>query len=84
MMACKRLETWICRVAGFNGGTQSVLIVDSATGKPRGKLSLLGGKREQVRIGSLVKVEGFGLHASGLIREPRVCKDAPNSWLQKY
>lgn len=84
MLAAKRIETWICRVAGFNGGTQSVVIVDAASGQARGKLPLLGGKCDRVRVGSLVKVEGFGLHRSGLDREPRVCKDTSESWLVQF
>jgi hypothetical protein len=84
MLAAKRLETWICRVAGFNGGKQSVRIVDSTSGQARGNLPLFGGRCDRVRVGSILKVEGFGLHRSGLIREPRVCKDSENSWLIKF
>jgi hypothetical protein len=84
MLAAKRLETWICRVAGFNGGCQSVRIVDNASGQARGNLPLFGGRCDRVRVGSILKVEGFGLHRSGLIREPRVCKDSENSWLIKF
>ena len=84
MTACKRLETWLCRVAGFNGGTQSVCIVDSASGQARGNLPLFGGKADRVRVGSILKIEGFGLHASGLIREARVCKDTAESWLVQF
>jgi hypothetical protein len=84
MMACKRLETWICRVAGFNGGCQSVRIADATSGAERGNLPLFGGRCDRVRVGSLVKVEGFGLHRSGLVREPRVCKDTAESWLVKF
>jgi hypothetical protein len=80
MLACKRLETWICRVTR-TGGTQSVEIADANTGAARGNVKLGGGKCDRVRVGSLVKVEGFGLHRSGLVREPRVCKDTPDSWL---
>lgn len=84
MLACKRLETWICRVASMNGGKQSVKIVDSLSGQPRGNLPLLGGKCDRVRIGSLVKVEGCGLTSAGLVREPRVCRDSADSWLVKF
>lgn len=84
MLAAKRLETWICRVAAFNGGCQSVRIVDNASGQARGNLPMFGGKIDRVRVGSLVKVEGFGLHRSGLVREPRICKDTENSWLIKF
>jgi hypothetical protein len=84
MLAAKRIETWICRVAAFNGARQSVAIADAASGQARGNLPLLGGKCDRVRVGSLVKVEGFGLHRSGLVREPRVCKDTAASWLVKF
>jgi hypothetical protein len=55
--------------------------VDSASGQARGNLPLFGGRCDRVRVGSILKVEGFGLHASGLIREGRVCKDTADSWL---
>jgi hypothetical protein len=84
MLAAKRLEIWICRVAGFNGGCQSVRIVDSASGQARGNLPLFGGRCDRVRVGSILKVEGFGLHRSGLIREGRVCKDSETSWLIQF
>ena len=84
MLAAKRLETWICRVAGFNGGCQSVRIVDNASGQARGNLPLFGGRCDRVRVGSILKVEGFGLHRSGLIREGRVCKDSETSWLIQF
>jgi hypothetical protein len=84
MLAAKRLETWICRVAGFNGGKQSVRIVDSTSGTERGNLPLFGGRCDRVRVGSILKVEGFGLHRSGLIREGRVCKDSETSWLIQF
>lgn len=84
MLAAKRLETWFCRVVGFNGGCQSVRIVDSASGQDRGRVALFGGKCDRVKIGSVLKIEGFGLHKSGLIREPRICKDTPESWLIQF
>ena len=81
MDAAKRLQTWICRVVAFCGGSQSVEIADASSGQARGKLALRGGKCDRVRIGSLVKVEGFSLLPSGMIRESRVCSDTPTSWL---
>ena len=53
-------------------------------GQARGAVALRGGKCDQIRVGSLIKVEGFGLHPSGLIREPRPCKDTPTSWLIQF
>ncbi|MDR3413592.1 MAG: hypothetical protein P4L87_22000 [Formivibrio sp.] len=83
MLAAKRIETWVGRIVGFNSG-QSVRIVDNISGQARGNLPLFGGRADQVRVGSVVKVEGFGLHRSGLIREPRICKDTATSWLIQY
>jgi hypothetical protein len=84
MEACKRLQTWICRVVAFCGGSQSVEIADLASGELRGKVALRGGKCDRVRIGSVVKVEGLCLLPSGMIRESRVCSDTPNSWLVSF
>lgn len=84
MLACKRLETFLCAVTGFCGGTQSVNIALAGTGKPCGHVALRGGKCDRVRVGSIIKVEGFGLTAAGCIREPRPCKDTAMSWLVKF
>lgn len=84
MLAAKRLQAWLCTVTGFDGASPSVFLADATTGEPRGKVALRGGKVDRVRAGSVVKVEGFSLHASGCIREPRPCKDSPDSWLVKY
>lgn len=81
MEAAKRCQQWLCRVVGFPGASQSAVIVDAQTGEDRGAVPLLGGKVDRCRVGSVIKVEGFGLHASGRIREPRPCKDSPDSWL---
>lgn len=83
MQAAKRLQTWFCRVTGFEGASTSVFIADAETGEPRGRVALRGGKVDRVQVGSVVKIEGFSLHASGFIREPRTCKDSPDSWLVK-
>ena len=84
MIACKRVQTWPCAVTGFVRGSQSVTIADPATGQDRGRLTLRGGKCDQVRPGSLVKVEGMNLTPTGKIREPRVCQDTPTSWLIRF
>jgi hypothetical protein len=84
MLAAKRLETWICRVTGGNGGSQSVRIEDAGTWQDRGRVALFSGKCDQVCPGSLIKVEGFGLTKAGKIREPRPCKDSATSWLVKF
>ena len=82
MTACKRLETWICRVTGIGPG-QSVTICDHVTGEARGRVALRGGKIDRVRVGSVVKIEGLGLFPSGLIRDGRPCRDSETSWLIK-
>lgn len=91
MWACKRLDTWLCTVTGM-GGSQSVEIsmdgnaapLKAEIGQPCGRVSLPGGKVDLVRVGSVIKVEGMGLTDAGKIREPRLCKDTPDSWLVKY
>lgn len=84
MLACKRSIEIACSVIGFCGGSQSVVIVDAATGDDRGKVALRGGKVDRVRIGSIIKVIGMNLTELGMIREPRICADSPESWLVKY
>jgi|SRR6185312_9227287 len=79
--ACKRIETFTCTVTGFNAG-QSVQI--SLADHPCGNVALKGGKCDRVRVGSILKIEGFGLTREGQIREGRVCKDSATSWLVKY
>ena len=97
MTACKRLETFACVVTGINAG-QSVQIAFAPPDfnnlqspplilnglEPAGNMPLRGGKADCVKIGSLLKVEAFGRHASGLLREARPCKDTPTSWLIKF
>lgn len=99
MLACKRLETFYCIVTGINAG-QSVrlaflppvfdnlesggafLSVENL--EPAGNMPLRGGKADCVRIGSILKVEAYGRHASGLLREARPCSDTATSWLIKF
>lgn len=52
--------------------------------EPCGSVKLGGGKCDRVRVGSILKIEGFGLTRDGKIREPRPCKDSPTSWLIKF
>jgi hypothetical protein len=49
-----------------------------------GSVALFGGKADRVRVGSILKIEGFGLTSAGKIREPRPFQDTPISWLVKY
>jgi hypothetical protein len=55
-------------------------ICDDATGADRGKVTLRGGKCDQVRIGSIIRVEGMGLTSVGKIRQPQPCRE----WIVKY
>lgn len=84
MLAAKRSQNFLCRISAFNGGANSVKIEDAATGDPRGNVPLRAGKIEQVRVGSVLKVVGMLETRSGKIREPRLCSDAPNSWLAAF
>lgn len=67
----------------FSSAEASALSASSCS-IPCGSVSLFGGKCDQVRVGSIIKVEGFGLTREGKIREPRPCKDTPTSWLIQY
>lgn len=88
MIAAKKLGQWRCEVVAI--GSSSVELRDCATGEARGKVALRGGKIERVRAvshggrGSILKIEGLELTARGLIRDPRPCQDAPDSWLVAY
>ncbi len=83
-LKAKRSENFIVRITEGAGAAQSVTIADAATGEPRGKVPLRSGKCDQVRVGSILKVTGYGITARGLIREPRPDNDTPTSWLVKY
>jgi len=78
---CKRTQVFYCRVTGLDHSTGGVMLADRDTLQPRGKMPLRGGKFEQVQLGSLLKVEAFGLTARGLLREARPDHDTPGSWL---
>ncbi len=83
MQAAKRLQTWVCVVTALDYATGGARIVDPVSGEDRGTVPLRN-RATACRVGSLVKVEGLQLHASGKIREPRPCKDTAASWLVKY
>ena len=78
MVAVKRGGIWTCRVSSI-GSTQAVGIMDAETGQDRGRVKMGGGKCDQVRIGSIIRVEGLGLTDLGKIRERRACRE----WLVK-
>ena len=80
MLAAKRGGVWTCRVTGHVAGTQSVFIADAETGADRGKVTLRGGRCDQVRAGSLIRVEGMNLTEAGKIRQPQPARE----WLVKF
>jgi hypothetical protein len=67
-----------------NGLPEIVPFQDVKNLEPAGSLALRGEKFDAVRPGSILKVEAFGRHKSGLLREARLDLDAPGSWLVKY
>lgn len=73
-----------CVVTGHCGGSQSMTIADAATGQPRGRITLRGGRCDRVRVGSIIKVNGMSLTDDGKIREPVLDNDAPDSWLVSF
>lgn len=83
-LKCKRTQIFFCNVIDLDPWTGGATLADSASGECRGKMPLRGGKFDQVRRGSVLKVEAFGLTARGLLREARPCHDAPDSWLVKF
>lgn len=52
--------------------------------EPAGNLALRGDKFDRVRIGSILKVEAFCKNANGILREPRLDRDCPESWLAHW
>jgi hypothetical protein len=79
MLAAKRGGVWTCRVTGHVAGTQSVFIEDAETGEDRGKVTLRGGKCDQCRVDSLIRVAGMNLTSVGKIRQPQPARE----WLVK-
>ena len=80
---CKRAQVFLCVVTALDHARGSVALADVATGQERGKLPLRG-KFERVRVGSILKVEAFGLTERGLLREARPDRDTKTSWLVKF
>lgn len=79
MLACKVNGIYLC-VVKETGSTQSVRIADAATGQDRGSVKLGGGKVDQVRVGSVLRVECMGETESGKLRQPVACSD----WLVSF
>ena len=80
---CKRSQVFLCAVAKLDHMRGSVELADAATGQARGKLPLRG-KFDRVRVGTVLKVEAFGLTERGMLREARLDRDTETSWLVSY
>ena len=79
MFAHKVESIYLCRVNRI-GGTQSVGIEDAETKQDRGRVKLGGGKCDQVRVGSIIRVEAMGETDSGKLRQPVPCRE----WLLQF
>ena len=79
-LKCKRCQVFRCIVTSIDYAHGTVGICDAVVGGDLGKLAIRD-KVELVRIGSVLKVEAFGRTAKGLLREARLDKDTPQSWL---
>lgn len=83
MTACKRIQTWQCRIVALDLARGAATVADAVTGELRGTCPLRN-RVLKCRVGSLIKVEGLELTARGLIRQPRPCRDSETSWLIKF
>lgn len=81
---CKRSQVFYCRVAKLDPWTGGAHLTDSVTGEPRGMVPIRGTKANLVRVGSELKIEAYGLTRKGLLREARLDKDTPMSWLVNF
>lgn len=79
MIACKRSQIFICRIT-TSSPKQSASITDVQTGVYLGNVPMLGGKADQVRVGSIIRVEAETVHSSGKLRGAKLCRE----WLVKY
>ena len=79
MLAAKRSQIHLCTVTAIGPG-QSITLKDSVTGQARGKCPAGGGKADRLKPGSLVRVECETIHASGLFRSAKLCRE----WLVKF
>jgi hypothetical protein len=79
---CKRRQVFRCVVTDIDALRGSVRLQTPA-GRDGGWLALRR-RLDAVRLGSVLKVEAYGEHASGRLREARLDKDTPDSWLVSY
>jgi len=77
---CKRSQVYFARVTDLDPSRGSAILADRDTGEPRGRVALHN-RFDRVRVGSVLKLEAFGLHRSGLLREARLDRDSKDSWL---
>jgi hypothetical protein len=94
-LKCKARQTFYCRVTRLAANWGSVAVVrapDWLDGSgpgveapgPETWIPLRGGKFEQVRIGSILKLNALGVTAAGCLREARLDADRPESWRATY
>jgi hypothetical protein len=79
-LKCKRSQVYFARVTDVDPMRGSAILTDPVTGEKRGRIALHS-HFDKVRVGSVLKVEAYGVHRSGLLREARLDRDAPGSWL---
>ena len=77
MFAVKQTSIYECRVTA-TGSRQSVEVQVLATGATC-RVTLAGGKVDQVRVGSIIRVECLNVTDDGRLYQPRPCRD----WLMK-
>ena len=80
---CKRSQVYYCQVIGLDPWTGSAVIADRDSGEKRGRIALHS-RFDLIRVGSVLKIEAYGLTARGLLREARLDRDTPASWLASY
>lgn len=69
------------RIGLLPGVTREALGQCAEVTRDVGWLPLFGSKFDRCRVGSVLKVESFGIGPNGKLREARLCKDSPESWL---
>jgi hypothetical protein len=80
---CKRSQVYYCQVIGLDPRTGSAVLADRDSGEKRGRIALHS-RFDLIRVGSVLKIEAYGLTARGLLREARLDRDTPASWLASY
>ena len=78
MLCVKQEQIYDCTVVAI-GGTQSAEVMVEQTGATC-RVKLGGGKIDQCRVGSKIRVGGMGLTDDGKIRQPTACR----AWLKQF